>query len=138
MDFDHAGQTYCEDGPAPREAFWGDLGDLRALCSEWAAAAAPFSHQPDDFGAKLCCVKIGLAARKPDDDFGGLFAVGVGPQIKIDNDLVKNFQEEHDRLRIEDSSHAAKRHNRASKWKRRGMVAQVGNERPRPKHRRQV
>ena len=30
--------------------------------------------------------------RKPDDEFGRLLPIGVGPQIKIDNDLVENFQ----------------------------------------------
>jgi len=40
-----------------------------------------------------------LTVRKPEDDFGGLLLIGVGPQIKIDNDLVENFQEEQDRLR---------------------------------------
>src|SRR5271170_7031645 len=92
------------------------------------AAHAFLSQQADGFVTDLCRVKRALTERKPHDDFCGLPPVGAGPQIKLGNDLVENFQEEHDRLRIEDSSlqHATKRHDRASKWKPSGNGRSVG------------
>ena len=62
------------------------------------------SHQADDFGTDLCCVEFLLAMSKPHDDFCGLLAIGVYPQIKIGNDLIESLEEKRNRLRLEGSA----------------------------------
>jgi hypothetical protein len=53
--------------------------------------------------SSLCCVDFRLAVGKPHDDFCGLLSIGVYPQIKVGNDLVENFEEKRNRLRLEGS-----------------------------------
>ena len=89
-----ARQSAPRRAPARAGLFWA-VRDQRPTCSERAPASADafLSHQPDDFGTDFCCVQFRLAVGKPHDDFCGLLSIGVGPQIKIGNDLVESLKE---------------------------------------------